>query len=389
MILTLFLTLDCNQRCTYCYAAPHKRESLTLEKAKKAITLTATELAKKGDQYLGVRFFGGEPLLEWDIIPQLVEFVNNTAEQNSLSPSFAISTNGILLNDYHINFFYENDFAVGLSLDGLKEPHDLNRKFPDGSSSHSLAMQSALKMRAADLRMELVLVVDPSNISFLAHSLRYLITQTDVHFFTLSFNIHANWSNESFKILEQVYDSVADLYVEFFNKGEPIQIDMFNNKINVLLRGGYIRKYLCDIGNTDLAITPKGIVYPCLRLATMDTDESLSIGNIEDGINNNKIDSLNQVSSDRFNQLAQTDNCHFCPNTNFCLSWCAAANLAMNNNPARIGLDMCKHEKIVISAAKKIISTIDMELYEKLYSEYLSGSKNTISPAVPHGDMTV
>jgi uncharacterized protein len=356
--------------------------------AKKAIETTAEHLMKINDKNLGIRFFGGEPLLAWKLIPDLVSYAENVGKQKNLNVSYAIATNGTLLNEKHCDFFVEHDFAVGLSIDGTKEVHDRNRGWIDGSSSFLDVLEKVKLAVAKNLRMELVLVADPSNVSDLAESIRYLHQETGAYFYTVSFNIHDNWSEEDIANLEKAYESLGNLYAEHFNAGKPIQIDFLNNKMNVLLRGGFIREFLCDIGKTDLAVTPGGDFYPCLRLAAMDREGATVIGNINDGLNRDAIRKLKSIADNRFDMKKLPKECHSCMNSTNCLNWCAAANLAMTGNPAKVGELMCSHERISIQVARNTLNNIDLNLYRRLYAEYFKPDiPQYISTAIPHSEV--
>lgn len=390
MILTLYLTMNCNQRCSYCYAKPHREADMELETAKKAIAMAAARLTETGGRNLGIRFFGGEPLLVWEKVPPLVEYGRKIAEKQGLDVSFAIATNGTLLSEEHCDFFLEHDFAVGLSIDGSKEVHDRNRRWIDGSGTFERTVDNARMAVSKNVRAELVLVSDPSTVGQLAASVKYLHEETGGYFFTISFNIHDTWNQEDMAKLGRSYCELADLYIEYFRKGTPIQIDFINNKINVLLRGGFIREFLCEIGKTDLAVTPEGNVYPCLRLAAMDPKGLTIIGTVANGLQEGLITALRTAVDRRYEMESLPPECHHCVSPESCLNWCAAANLAMTGNPARVGELMCRHERLTMDIARRIIAGIDTEKYKALYADYLEPFLDfNLSPATPHGEVGV
>jgi uncharacterized protein len=390
MILTLYLTMDCNQRCRYCYAAPHRKANMTEDLGRRTIQLAAEEIVRSGGGHLGIRYFGGEPLLRWELVPRLHAFAEETAARRMLGCSHAISTNAILLRHEHVQFLHKHDFAVGISIDGPREVHDRNRIFPDGSGTFDFVIEKAQMAVEADLRVELVLVADPSNVGELADSLRYLRERTGAYFFTVSFNIHADWSDQDLILLEKAFHELGDLYVERFTAGDPIQIDFLNNKMNVLVRGGFIREYLCEIGKTDLAVTPEGRIYPCLRLAAMDPEGKTAIGTVDTGLDANKVLALRTACDERYSKESLPERCQSCLYPESCLNWCAAANLAMTGHPARVGEVMCRHEKMSVAVAQDVLARIDLDRYRALYAEYLTGAGGRpLTPAVPHGETRI
>jgi uncharacterized protein len=390
MILTLYLTMRCNQRCRYCYAAPHRQADMTEDLARAAIELAADEVLRQGDGHLGMRYFGGEPLLCWELIPRLLAHAESTCKAKGLGVSHAISTNGLLLQQEQIDYFFSHSFAVGVSIDGPRDVHDRNRIALDGQGTFDIAIQKAKAAVAADLRVELVLVADPSTISDLAASVRYLRKETGASFFTVSFNIHAPWTAPQLAQLEEAYRDLGKLYVERFNEAEPIQIDFLNNKMNVLTRGGFIREYLCEIGKTDLAVTPEGRIYPCLRLAAMDPDGKTAVGSVATGLDPTAVQALRAACDERYQRASLPERCRACRYPESCLNWCAAANLAMTGHPARVGELMCQHERISVAVAESVLGSIDQERYRALYAEYFrSRPPPPLTPASPHGESRV
>jgi uncharacterized protein len=389
MILTLYLTLDCNQRCRYCYAAPHRKAGMTEDEGRRGVELALDEMVRQGGDHLGMRYFGGEPLLRWDLIPPLVAFADQAGAARGVGVSHALSTNGLLLEPHHIVFFLDHQVAIGISIDGPEHVHNRNRRYPDGRGSFAEAIQKARMAVEADLCVELVLVADPTNAAELAASVRYLHEATGAWLFTVSFNIHAPWSDAELDQLERSYHELGDYYVARFWAGHPIQLDFLNNKMNVLLRGGFIPEYLCQIGKTDLAVTPEGLIYPCLRLAAMDPEGRTAVGSLEQGLDAGRIQALRAACDGRFNQR-EREECRACLHAESCLSWCAAANLAMTGHPAHVGEIMCRHERISMAVAHDVLTRIDLTRYRELYQEYFRKAPPApLTPAAPHGESRV
>ena len=387
MILSLFLTLDCNFNCRYCYAAPHSKNYMNLTTATKAVELATNHTKKNGETIFGLRFFGGEPLMNWKLIPCIVDFCKNGNFLSGLEIAYGIATNGSLLTPEKCDFFSEHDFGVGISIDGPELINDNNRKTIGGHGTYRRVLKKIEMARQRDLRVSLALVADPSTISELSQSIRYLHEQTGCSFFTISFNIHVTWNDDQLSQLRDAYLNIARYYAEMFNSGKPVQIDFLNNKINVLLRGGFIRDSLCDIGRTDLAVTPDGLIYPCLRLAAMDPEGTTSIGSLEDGIDENKLTSLKVTCDARYLPESRPARCTPCLHSNSCLNWCAATNLAMTGHPAHVGDVMCSHEMASVAAAQYVIENIRKDHYVQLYQDYLSSElPKVILPSVPHGE---
>ena len=133
-LLILELTQRCNLRCEYCCYGEHYRQSQTRSHGEENMSLDVAMVAVKDfldhhPKSCGIGFYGGEPLLEFELLKNVVVFAEHYAGQFGLKPEFSMTTNGTLLTDETIRFLVEHDFAVTVSLDGPKEFHDRHRVF--------------------------------------------------------------------------------------------------------------------------------------------------------------------------------------------------------------------------------------------------------------------
>ena len=155
--VTLSITEDCNLRCRYCvysdvYTLSRKRSDkmMDFKTAKKALDWYVA-LYLEGREYNPVRspaicFYGGEPLLNFDLIKKCVQYVKTTWPDMDFT--FSMTTNGTLLNKEKEDFLKEHRFNISISIDGPKEDHDRNRVYPDGSGTHTDVMKNVRRMVA-------------------------------------------------------------------------------------------------------------------------------------------------------------------------------------------------------------------------------------------------
>ena len=148
--LTLQVTQQCNLRCGYCVYSgsyvgqrTHSTKRMDLLTAKKAIDFFLTRNSEISDISIG--FYGGEPLIEFDLIQECVDYAKSKVEGKRLS--FTMTTNGTLLTDEVVAVLEKHDFHVNVSIDGSKEEHDANRRFADGTGSFDIVMENIRRIR--------------------------------------------------------------------------------------------------------------------------------------------------------------------------------------------------------------------------------------------------
>lgn len=142
--LVLQVTQQCNLRCSYCafsglyHNRTHNSERMNFETARKAIDFFIERSFESESLHLG--FYGGEPLLEIELIKKCVDYIQKNVEGKRIT--FGITTNGTLLTGEVLQFLYDNDFSITISLDGPKEDHDACRKFANGKGSFDIVVKN-------------------------------------------------------------------------------------------------------------------------------------------------------------------------------------------------------------------------------------------------------
>ncbi len=163
--LTLQVTQACNLSCSYCpyanvtnnaYQRNHCSKDMDWETAKKSIDLYLDCSSELDDIHIG--FYGGEPLLGFDLIEKVVLYANKAFCGKRIK--YSLTTNGTVMNDRIMKFFYDNNFTVMFSIDGPASIHDVNRKRMDGSGSYHLAVENIKKLSAlyGDKSFEKILI---------------------------------------------------------------------------------------------------------------------------------------------------------------------------------------------------------------------------------------
>lgn len=320
--LCLHIAHDCNLACQYCFAEEgeyHGRRALmSFETGKKALDFL---IANSGNrQNLEVDFFGGEPLMNWEVVKQLVEYGRSQEEEHHKKFRFTLTTNGVLLNDEIMEFCNREMSNVVLSLDGRKEVNDRMRPFCKGAGSYDLIVPKFQKF--AESRNQTNYYVrgtfTRNNLDFSEDVLHF----ADLGFKQMSIEPVVSDPKEPYAIrkedLPQILSEYDKLAVEYINrKKEGRGFNFFHFMID-LQQGPCVAKRLsgCGSGTEYLAVTPWGDLYPCHQFVGQ---EGVLLGNVEEGITNTKV-------RDEFKlcNVYAKEKCRDCFARFYCSGGCAA-----------------------------------------------------------------
>ena len=290
--LCLHIAHDCNLACKYCFAEEgeyHGRRALmSFEVGKKALDfLIANSGSRKN---LEVDFFGGEPLLNWKVVKQLVEYGRSLEEANHKKFRFTLTTNGVLLNDEIMEFCNREMSNVVLSLDGRKEINDKMRPFRNGSGSYDMIVPKFQKFAESRGQKNYYVrgTFTRNNLDFADDVIHY----ADLGFQQMSMEPvvadpaedYANREEDIPQILKE-YDKLALEYIK--RKKDGRGFNFFHFMLD-LTAGPCVAKRLagCGSGTEYLAVTPWGDLYPCHQFVG---NEKFLLGNVDTGIVNTDI----------------------------------------------------------------------------------------------------
>lgn len=285
--LCLHIAHDCNLACKYCFAEEgeyHGRRALmSLEVGKKALDFLVANSGNRRN--LEVDFFGGEPLMNWQVVKELVAYGRSLEKEHNKLFRFTLTTNGVLLNDEVMEFCNKEMSNVVLSLDGRKEVNDKMRPFRNGKGSYDLIVPKFQKL--AESRNQTNYYVrgtfTRNNLDFAKDVLHY----ADLGFKQMSMEPVVAAPEEDYAIREEdlprileEYDKLADAYLEYRRNGKGFNFFHFNID---LTQSPCVAKRLsgCGSGTEYLAVTPWGDFYPCHQFVGQ---EEFLLGNVYDGI---------------------------------------------------------------------------------------------------------
>lgn len=265
------LTDECNFRCPYCFTT-HKPRRASLETVEAAAFWLINNV-RDSSQKPNLWFFGGEPMLEYKSI--IVPMVNKFDR----ALSFGITTNGSLLCEDVIDFFYENEVQILLSIDGTEKVQNYQRPYVGGKPSFADVCKN----------IPYLLLKYPNQV-FRATLTKFSIPYMNEAFdfaehlgfrnITFVINESEDYEEEDYSEMEKQYNRIALKML----KGSPLRCNDFY-KIHEFLRMEPNSVYRCGYGTTAVGITSQGDITPCQELNTID---EFIIGNVFSGIDNEK-----------------------------------------------------------------------------------------------------
>ncbi len=329
--LCLHIAHDCNLACKYCFAGEgeyHGRRALmSLEVGRKALDFLVENSGNRVN--LEVDFFGGEPLMNWQVVKELVEYGRSlelVAYGRSLEEPhhkkfrFTLTTNGVLLTDEVMDFVNKEMSNLVLSIDGRKEIHDLMRPHRGGQGSYDEILPKYKK--AAESRNQMNYYVRGTYTRNNTDFSEDVIHLADQGFEQISVEPVVADKKEDYALrMEDVpkllseYDRLAQEYIRRKRDGKGFQFFHFM----IDLEGGpCVAKRLsgCGSGTEYLAVTPWGDLYPCHQFVGQ---EEFLMGNVEDGI-------VRKDIQDKFKacNVYSKKECRDCFAKFYCSGGCAA-----------------------------------------------------------------
>ena len=319
--MCLHVAHDCNLACKYCFAEggeyhSHDRSLMSFETGKKALDFLVEHSGARRN--LEVDFFGGEPLMNFEVVKQLVAYGRSLEQEKGKNFRFTLTTNAVLLDDEITEFLNREMANVVLSIDGRKEVNDRMRVTRNGKGSYDLIVpkiQAFVKqrgdkdhyIRGTFTRYNLDFASDIEeflNLGFENLSIEPVVT-------TAEYGIR----KEDLPQIMDEYDRLAKLYIDRRKEGRPFTFFHFMIDLD---EGPCVIKRLsgCGSGTEYIAVTPNGDIYPCHQFAGQ-TD--FKIGNVDEGITNTEI-------PDRFRSASvyTKDKCEKCFAKFYCSGGCPA-----------------------------------------------------------------
>ena len=290
--LCLHVAHVCNLNCSYCFASQGKyhgdRALMSFEVGKQALDFLIANSGSRRN--LEVDFFGGEPLMNFDVVKQLVAYARSRETESKKNFRFTLTTNGMLIDDDVIEFANREMSNVVLSLDGRKEVHDRYRVDYAGHGSWERIVPKFQKLVQArggkNYYMRGTFThANPDFLKDIEEMLNLGFTELSMEPVVCAPEDPSALTAEDLPIVLEQYEKLAQLMLQRHREGKPFTF--YHYMID--LKGGpciYKRVSGCGSGTEYMAVTPWGDLYPCHQFVG---EEKFKLGNVWDGVTNTEI----------------------------------------------------------------------------------------------------
>ncbi len=376
--ITLQLTQDCNFRCKYCIYSEdknhkqrsHANKSMSLETAKKAIVFYR-EHAVDANMY-NVGFYGGEPLLQWDLLKEAVFFAEKELTGKLLTLS--ITTNASLLTETRAAFLDEHNISTTVSIDGIKAVNDNNRVFKDGSGTSDVVFRNLrmIKEKYPNLFRNLLISsvigdnINPTTFGFYPEVLTGLplsnffveVEDNTEHDTVLPDELYAKMNNE----VILAYLAESGLYSRQLNPFGFKQVNRLLSHSSELKSTDSVHEVMapsgpCIPGKSRLMVAVNGDLFPCERVNEV---EANCIGNLEQGFDVEKAQKILNIG------IVSESDCRNCWALGLCTACIGQFDYSKENAESE-KKRLCG--SIIASASERIRGKILLYELQRYYKE--------------------
>jgi len=340
MKMTINLTEKCNLACAYCYYRERGNASINFDTIKAAIDMSVEQ-----EESTGICFFGGEPLLEKELIAETVRYTTQIHLETGHKFFYKMTTNGTLLDEPFLQFAKKANLIIAVSHDGLMNAG--GREYTDDVNLNIEKLQLLLKYQPYAITLT---IVNPQSVKLFADSVEWIHKQGFRYIMTSpAHGSHIPWDDKSCDLLEEQYEKIARLYIKWTKAGEKFFLGSFETKIASHVEGEKYEQKICHLGRNQISVAVDGKIYPCVQFVG---NPDYCIGDVLGGIDVKRQQTL-------ASRHCGSSLCAGCAVNKRCIHTCGCMNSLDTGSVDQVSPFQCRHEKMLISVVDKMA--------EKLY----------------------
>ena len=350
--LTLEITKRCNLNCSYCYVENKEKVNMKWKTAQLAIDIAMREAIKQKDKTLSVYFIGGEPLLAFGLLKEIIFYIEKKNEQIGLNIFYSTTTNGTVFTTEIIEFMIEKRVRFKISIDGLEDVHNENRKFVNGVGSYSEVKEKLVYKeefeKMTGIAVHAAQLINTNTYTKFSASFRHL-HELGFRYIETEINAYQKWNKEDKICLFQQIDEAFEYYISDRHLSPFLYIETKRNRgqlwvwkfYNDMLEGfvaDYLPFFPCKAGLVSLFVTVKGELYPCIE-----TGKKYMIGSVDKGLDAEYIRKIIKIEKTQNTRCLQCkeykeNKCRICS--------CLFGNYENTGNcyiPSEINCELTRH----------------------------------------------
>lgn len=357
IVVILDMTNDCNFRCEYCYlSAGENKDQLSVDTAICAID----KIYEKYKCIINILFHGGEPLFCFGTIKKILEELKKKDYISFLR--FSIQTNGYFINDEVVDFFIDNNFSVGISIDGYDDKGNGARKDKEGRYTTERVIDNMKMLIDRKCSISILSVINKYNYNVMGNVIDRFY-EIGIDSFTINPFIPAGRGRQfhlgvSSENMFETYKDIIDKIISYRKRGRNIcekNIYFLCKKIATGNSGYMCMCVPCGAGLAQYTIAPDGNVYPCADFSGI---EIFSMGNVKSDFFENMLFN-EQWKKIRMNRLIKYEHCQKCSLVKMCTAGCSVRSYFNNGRVDSID-PICELNKLLIPYMMKT------EIWEEL-----------------------
>lgn len=346
--ITLNITNKCNLNCTYCFEHYKDNKMMDSKLAIDIIDETYNHRYTESQGVFTINIFGGEPLLNWSCIKDIVDHCND----KEYNVKFGITSNLTILTDEMIKYIDENNIMILVSIDGVKYIHDKNR-----CNSYDKVEANIKRLIDNDCGslIEARMTIDHDSVYEMYNGVLNIWNMGISNICPMPVT-DCEWSNEELQEFKAQYRKILEFYTDTLNDEDNernIYIKNTDEIIGNVLDPLVGDPHMCPINKNRWAVFDvDGDVYQCHQITYEENAKSKSIGNIYTGIDESKM-----IKEDLLAKFKNKD-CISCNAKGICHNGCPSENMRMNNSYNKPSESFCKIYKAYSEVAKEFTDVI-------------------------------
>ncbi|WP_425449251.1 radical SAM protein [Dethiothermospora halolimnae] len=350
--LTIEINQICNLKCKYCYVVDKDGKEMDFDIALKTIDYGLTEARQFSDNTLQINFIGGEPLISFDLLSKILDHVE--LKKNSTKVMYTVSTNGIYINKYIMEFLKKYNFLIKTSLDGTKESNDINRVDYSNQGSYDKFINNIDLLRKYEKEtgniIQLTNVVTKNNFTNFYNNILHLTYDLGFKYIDTGFDGLVDLTQDEYDFFNDEIDKTFDYYKNCILSPKAFNFSLIEKKYFDFK--AFKSFYSCRGGIVGAYIKTNGDIYACPKA----NEAGIDFGNVVTGIDLEKIISINNIEG------INISKCKSCKFNDICRNQrCVFGNLAANgsiNSPSEFGCWLAKKNYNIIIDNKEFFHKI-------------------------------